>query len=404
MLDIKFMRMKKLFLLVILLRVGVVNAADLYVNNSGQAGTYTTISAAITAAAANDRIFVSPYGVYTENLTIAKSLTLTSAVANTRFSVVGSLTVTSAANQDVVIIGGEFSGGVTGNTGTATLTTKGNLTVSDCITAGINSGDFIKTKILFSTISSTGTVFIRNGYIVGSQIGGDINISDGPNSGVGDTILIIANKISYGITWANNDNYFLIANNFISQGYIYIGLFQFNSIIKNTIRNNTVLNACGFATSCGYGKCLKLVGFVNANMSNIEIYNNIFQDETGSYTGDVGCGQATCFAFTGSAKFFYNIGEGVSGIVGNINNAGGLVTNGLGESVDAKVVNQGSPALQYYDIDLTRNDMGTFGGPYSIDNYWNTATGRARVYDLTMPFEIWNGSTPSIKAEGTHIK
>jgi hypothetical protein len=314
------------------------------------------------------------------------------------------VTVTSAPNQDVVIIGGEFSGGVSGNTGTATLATKGNLTVSDCITAGISSGDFVKMKILFSTISSSGTVFIRNGYIVGSQIGGDINISDGPNSGVGDTILIIANKISYGITWANNDNYFLIANNFISQGYISIGLFQFNSVIKNTIRNNTVLNACGFSSACAYGKCLKLVGFVNANMSNIEIYNNIFQDETGSYTGDVGCGLATCFAFTGSAKFYYNIGEGVSGIVGNINNAGGIVTNGLGESVDAKVVNQGSPALQYYDIDLTRNDMGTFGGPYSIDNYWNTATGRARVYDLTMPFEIWNGSTPSIKAEGTHIK
>jgi hypothetical protein len=60
--------------------------------------------------------------------------------------------------------------------------------------------------------------------------------------------------------------------------------------------------------------------------------------------------------------------------------------------------------LQYYDIDLTRNDIGTFGGPYSIDNYWNTANGRARVYELNMPFEIWNGSTPSIKAEGIHIK
>jgi hypothetical protein len=51
------------------------NAADLYVNNSGQAGTYTTVSAAVAAAAANDRIFVSPYANYIENIVITQNLT-----------------------------------------------------------------------------------------------------------------------------------------------------------------------------------------------------------------------------------------------------------------------------------------------------------------------------------------
>jgi hypothetical protein len=400
-LGLKYMKMKKLFLLGILLKVVGVNAADLYVNNSGQAGTYTTISAAITAAAANDRIFVSPYGVYSENLIIAKSLTITSAVANTRFSVVGSVTVTSAPNQDVVIIGGEFSGGVTGNTGTATLAVKGNLTVSDCKIGSLTTSDFIKSKVLFSDI--LGTANIRHGSIIGSQIG-TITIQDGPNAGVGDTLCITGNKvISSNLNWSNNDNYFAFSNNFI-KGAIFITTFQYSTSIKNVISNNTLSGDSG--SNSIYGNGLRLIGFPNANMSNIEIFNNLF---IGMGT-DIGCGSGTCNNFIGAAKFYYNIYNnvqpfsGFSAVVGNISNPGNITVDLFGKSINELVVNQGSPALQHYDIDLTRNDMGTFGGPYSIDNYWNTATGRARVYDLTMPFEIWNGSTPSIKAEGTHIK
>ncbi len=403
------MKMKKLFLLGILLKVVGVNAADLYVNNSGQAGTYTTISAAITAAVANDRIFVSPYGVYSENLIIAKSLTITSAVANTRFSVVGSVTVTSAPNQDVVIIGGEFSGGIQGNTGTATLAVKGNLTVSDCKSQTVTSGDFVKTKLLFSQVM--GTTNIRHGYLAGSELA-DCNIPDGPNAGVGDTLFIVGNRFSGTLTWNNNDNYFYISNNYIKGAFLQIIVFQYNTVIQNHISNNTIN---GFGSS--YGECLLLRGFANANLSNIQIFNNIFRGtafntsgSTNNNLADIGCGQFTCqFVFTGQAKLFYNSFDactsGASPVVGNINSDNSsLVFDLLGKTTNPLIVNQGSPALQYYDIDLTRNDIGTYGGPYSIDNYWNTATGRARVYDLTMPFEIWNGSTPSIKAEGTHIK
>ena len=154
---------------------------------------------------------------------------------------------------------------------------------------------------------------------------------------------------------------------------------------------------------------MRLVGFANANMSNIDVYNNLFfSNSTGVYY-DVACGSSTCNTLTGTAKFYNNIYEGPlagvgQAVVGNVQTTATFTIDSFGKSTDALIVNQGSPALQYYDIDLTRNNIGTYGGPYSIDNYWNTATGRARVYDLTIPFEIWNGSTPSIKAEGTHIK
>ena len=58
----------------------------------------------------------------------------------------------------------------------------------------------------------------------------------------------------------------------------------------------------------------------------------------------------------------------------------------------------------YYDLDMTVNDRGIYGGPYSIDNYQSTAVGKARVYDLEMPFEIWNGQTPQVKAKAVHTK
>jgi hypothetical protein len=66
--------------------------------------------------------------------------------------------------------------------------------------------------------------------------------------------------------------------------------------------------------------------------------------------------------------------------------------------------NRGHASIQYQDIDMTRNDPGTYGGPYSWDNYNSTAVGKARVYDLNMPFEIWPGQTPTIKAGAVHTK
>jgi hypothetical protein len=404
--------MKKLFLLGILLKVVGVNAADLYVNNSGQAGTYTTISAAITSAVANDRIFVSPYGVYTEDLNIAKSLTITSAVANTRFSVVGSVTVTSAPNQDVVIIGGAFSGSITGNTGTATLATKGYITFSDCKYANFDSGNFIMSKVLFC--ESAGTVSIKHGKIIGSDLF-DIDISDGPGLNIGDTILIIGNRIVSPWSYSNNDNYFVISNNVTIEkssianngGLITINNAANSALVNNIFSNNYVRDSCS-------GSCNSSAVYMSLS-SNVLVSNNIIV-YNGPLTGYNFYAGSNCKLFNNvifatSTNIYYNGGTLIMDNVSvqyssnSINNNPYYFIDNLGRCTNNQYcVNQGSPALQYYDIDLTRNNRGTFGGPYSIDNYWNTATGRARVYDLTMPFEIWNGSTPSIKAEGTHIK
>ena len=67
-------------------------------------------------------------------------------------------------------------------------------------------------------------------------------------------------------------------------------------------------------------------------------------------------------------------------------------------------IDGGSPNHRYYDIDLTINDRGRIGGPYSIQNYnaSNPNNSRAFIFDLKMPADIFPGQDVEIKAKGYH--
>ena len=81
----------------------------------------------------------------------------------------------------------------------------------------------------------------------------------------------------------------------------------------------------------------------------------------------------------------------------SFNNTTGKITSGTG-------INQGNNSIEYYDIDMTRNDMGTYGGPNSWENFHNTANGKARIFNLDVPSEVWMGQTPNLKADAVHQK
>lgn len=71
----------------------------------------------------------------------------------------------------------------------------------------------------------------------------------------------------------------------------------------------------------------------------------------------------------------------------------------------ANVIDGGKPAHDYYDIDLTINDRGITGGPYSINNYnptINLSNGKAFIFDLDMPTDLFPGQQVDIKAKGYH--
>jgi hypothetical protein len=71
---------------------------------------------------------------------------------------------------------------------------------------------------------------------------------------------------------------------------------------------------------------------------------------------------------------------------------------------ESTLSNTGNPKHIYYDIDLTINDIGIYGGPYSQLNYnaTNTNNSRAFIFDLEMPVDLFPGEDIQIKAKGFH--
>ncbi len=402
--------MKNLFFIFSLLFSLTLKAADLYVNNSGQAGTYTTVSAAVAAAAANDRIFVSPYANYIENIAITQNVTLACAVPGSYFSITGTLTITGAPNMDVRIIGAEFSASMTANTGTATLANKADVYLVDSKVNSVVGQDYMKLHLLFSTLGFSAN--FRHGEMRMCNVT-SLTISDGPNTGTGDTLFLVANQLAT-LSWANNDNLFYFSNNYINTNQntssgpaaINISNHFYSASVKNLIINNSLLSYNSMTTPTG---TINLS--TSGDRSNIWLYNNIIMNGFSS-----GASTAAFTAYgtgTGQVQAIYNYMRGsLPGVVlnqvsGNTQiTAGAIVSmDAYGRSQDATlVVDQGSPAIEFYDIDLTRNNRGSGGGGFTVENYLATGTGRARVFNLMMPSEIWNGMSPSVKADGTHIK
>jgi hypothetical protein len=403
--------MKKLVILLVFLQSYQLIAADIYVNNSGQAGTYTTVSAAVAAAAANDRIFVSPYANYIENIVLSQNVTMACAVPGSYFSITGSLTITGAPNLDVRIIGAEFSGTLTANTGTATLANKADVYLVDSKVNSVVGQDYMKMHLLFSTLGFSAN--FRHGEMRMCNVTNSITISDGPNAGLGDTLFLIANQAA-GITWANNDNLFYMSNNYINTNQntasgpaaISISNHFYSATAKNLIINNSLLSYNSMTTPTGTVNLS-----TSGDRSNIWLYNNIMMN---AYSSGASTAAFTAYGTgTGQAQAIYNYMRGslpgavLNQISGNTQITAGTIVSmdAYGRSTDATlVVDQGSPAIEFYDIDLTRNNRGSGGGGFTVENFIAAGAGRARVYNLTMPSEIWNGMSPSIKADGTHIK
>ena len=76
------------------------------------------------------------------------------------------------------------------------------------------------------------------------------------------------------------------------------------------------------------------------------------------------------------------------------------ITGSTGTNIDS-----GNPNHDYYDIDLTINNRGRTGGPYSILNYnpsINPSNGKAFVFDIEMPTDLFPGQQVDIKSKGYH--
>lgn len=113
--------MKKLKLQILLFGViasqQLAFATDRIVADGGQGGAFSTITQAITASVANDRILVYPKSggsPYTENIVINKNIQILSAVEGKYFGVNGAVNIDGASmpvNGSVTIIGMNLQNG-----------------------------------------------------------------------------------------------------------------------------------------------------------------------------------------------------------------------------------------------------------------------------------------------------
>lgn len=442
--------MKKL-LLSLAMAFGAINsgsAADLYVNNSGQSGTYTTIQAAINSASTGDNIYVSPLNSYQESLSITKSIRIASSVAGSRIIVTQDIKISPLANILVELIGIEGTD-VTLDTQTSTLgpNSRGRAIITDCSFHDISlDTDYL--TLLVVKCSLSGTLTGRHGKVIGNTITEKIMINDEPNIGIGDSIIIQANNVTGNIETKTDDHSVIIQNNKANRilvsnwraGVTITGLISNNTVISSDVYRYDVNNTY-YNTAAGHIKvlsgCINIsIAATNQDVSNMLITNNYIDDlasrqKTGSSSSRVssnwcavgvsenvptiypvvqynifdsnGHKTSTSNPFSSYTSWHYGFfskywsGAGIYNIQTNI-----------GSSDDAQVISEGkdigSPSPKFFDADLTRSDIGHVGGNNSWEMFHssNTVSGAAYIIGLNLPSEIWPGQTINLKAEAVH--
>lgn len=410
--------MKKYLLLIVLLSNLNIYAIDRFVdpNLSSSNGTtyFNTIAAAVTAAVNGDRILIVA-GTYNEpTLTLSKSLTLLAQTANATVYYNGNIVVSGFPGMKLEILGFDLgvysvtSNAITG--GVATNRAKVSFINSKMTNLNLDN-HYYELNAAKCTISST-TTFKFGNFVVSKS--GDLYVTDEPNSNLtGSKVLIAADTILNRLEIRNDDYPVVIANNSLKQIYFY----KWNNIISNTnyIRNNQFVNNSfihvatvsnpGYNFEFSSNEFVGTYGFFsnyNGGCSNEGAYD---------YADCDGCGQ--CIGSSSTTSLFPN--PNTSGFFRWTYNGIDLpctVPTGSQALVLTKIVgttgtntNTGNPNHEYYDIDLTINDRGRNGGPYSIQNYVpsiNPSNGKAFIFDLEIPADIFTGQGVTIKASGYH--
>jgi hypothetical protein len=409
--------MKKTVFLLALLASFTGRAADLIVADGGAGGAYSTIGAAVTAAASGDRIIITPKpggATYNENITITnKSLQFLSATEGTYWKLNGSMTLNpSVAGLSFTISGahitsGNISSGVNAPAGTrCTVNILGSKLTSGYIDFAVNNFDM---TVAADSIMN-GYVYLRFGNIFGNYINVGslwahaISYGNDPVA-TNDVLNVVGNKIlastygvqaTYGIYIGSTNHVFNIANNYFdgggqNQNLIYIASTKSTTTASNYIINNT------FEHSNTNSWCI----YLTSHNSYVYVLNNVIENNG---TGIYGIGANTP---TISDVFGYNYVEATNTPFGSIYNDGTnvgsspmTINTSTGALLTGAGINGGSPDLQYSDIDLSRNDAGCFGGSLTRANYIGMTATSTQVIFFDAPTRILNGQTINISAEG----
>lgn len=395
-------------------------ASDLIVEENGVLPNFATIQAAVTAAQPGDRIFVKNKAgnvPYQENVTITKSLSLLSYDPDGVYYVFGSYTLNPVANGEINIIGMYNQSGSVSAFAASTLTTptRVNFVNNTLVSGSFNSNQVGWVAHVAGNHLMAGSITTRTATITGNQVVGDITIADVGGSLTGypeDTLYIVGNRLasaaggySGSITWGNDDDYFMINNNFVrvqSHGII-LNSFKAGTGVNRLDNNSIEVNASGSI----YGMTFSTIPAA----ATVSINNNSVLDEntSASWTqyafnfGTVTAGSFVSLNYNVHRNFLNGLTNASGATVSQTGNAGGGTTfdnnNITGVCSSAECVNLGHPSTDHTDLDLSRNDVGVAGGSYNYNNFWPNQTGGARVYLVKTPRTVVQSSTINAKAD-----
>lgn len=369
------------------------NAADLIVRHDGAGGAYTTISAAITAAADGDRIIIRPKPSnvpYLESLTIDKSLTFVSEIHGDKYEVQGNINLTFVSNRKIIIHDLNLinfrSIREQGSSFLSTDTDRAEVYIINSTISGNILLDYGRLTINVFGCSFDELEF-KHGKIIGNE-GREIrlNYEGGSNALSNEDVYIIANKIINGSLECEPRYNLNIYNNFIqtnlsSQIPLILATGHNGSSYTYMVVNNyietTSTHSVQVATPSS-GMSINLINnIINAQNS---IHYEVIVNSSNPYVQLTNNMSPTDFRVTSNADVDTN----------NIANATLSTTDFFttGDNVNAGVAD-----TSYIDIDLTVNDIGPHGGSFTWANFWTGEVQKPHIYFLNTPRIIFNGTT-----------
>lgn len=410
----------------IVLFLGIIMAlpgfsADRIVEEFGFPPAYSSIGAAVAAANDGDRIIIKNRAgniPWIEDITINKSLQFLSYSNDDFFVVQGDYTIDFITGLEVAIVGMRNTSGSILQGSADSGNRAADVSIMDSwFQDGLISltSSFFDVQVIGNKVDD-GQVRISIGNIIGNDIFGEnlssslIWISNANNTFLGDTCLIIGNRI-YSQTSASNASALKVRNDqqvvHIKNNYIRYttwGIEIENGIsepIANQIWNNTLRGEGSFFTSWSYG----IRVFNTGNNSIWELMNNAFD------VGGLGMTNRRAINISspgGDVNVYYN--HVSSGYTSPVISGGTFVDlNEINQTIELNqadgtftnapnAIDGGNPAPLFYDLDLTPNDAGCWGGSYTHQNFFPLHTGAARVYNVIYPFNVRVGNTMNVKA------
>jgi len=423
--------MKKIFTILTFLTATSIFATDRFVDpnlSSGNGTTlFTNITSAVAAAVNGDRIIVSSNTYNEATLTISKSLKIIPQTAGTSINFNANIIIAGFPGMKLEIIG--FNLGIysfsSNSISPGSFSNRAKVTIIGCLATNVDfNNDYYEVNIINNTLN--GGIAFKFGNIVSNNVTSLLLFDEVLDSqSTTEKILITNNNISSILGLYNNNYRFIVANNLLK--YISVKRWNSETTVTNKIINNEFVDGAVFQISWGgvpyynivfssnkfNGTCSFFQGQnYGANTGNYGYYNTDYNYNWNFFSGAVYPNYDP--ATNTSAQSVYFPVPTVSGFFEwsyngfNINcpvpSAGQplALTIILGQAND---INGGNPNHNYYDIDLTINDRGRNGGPYSLVNYNPTSNpnnSKAFIFDLDMPTDLFPGQNIDIKAKGYH--